>query len=561
MKKRLMSMVLACVMTASLAAPVLADEKTDLINSIAQRQEELSWRAATIEELSGKRAELQSQIQTMNADMVDLMVQIGQAEDDIDTTQKKIKTTSKEIKTTAKKLKKARKNRDAQYDAMKKRIQYIYENGGQTGWLLMVLGSDDMSALLNKADYATELESTDREALNELKATVKEVSDLKHDLEDRKTELEGQEKNLKAQKTALEEDRTELDRQIEETKAVDEDYEGQIEEAQDIANALTRLIREENERIWEIEEEERRAAEEAARRAAAEAARRAAAEEAARNRASRSVQRTAGASSEEDAEEVNDTSEAEYEEDVETLDGDDFVEVEESYSEESYDEEYEEDESYEEESYDEEESYEEESYEDDEEDYDYNDVDYVDEDAGDEEDYDLEDVGEYDESGDAEEAAEDYDDGASDEETVVSDDFSDLEYADEESGEESTSSSSSSGGDSGIVNYADQFVGNPYAWGGNSLTNGIDCSHFVYQVLKNTGYYSGGYTSSGGWASLGSSVSSLSEAKAGDVIVYSGHVAIYDGNGGIVEAKGSQYDITHDRAADSKSIVAIRRFT
>ena len=64
-----------------------------------------------------------------------------------------------------------------------------------------------------------------------------------------------------------------------------------------------------------------------------------------------------------------------------------------------------------------------------------------------------------------------------------------------------------------------------------------------------------------GWRSLGQPVASLSEARAGDVICYSGHVAIYDGYGGIVEAKGSQWGITHDRSADCKTILAIRRFT
>ena len=111
------------------------------------------------------------------------------------------------------------------------------------------------------------------------------------------------------------------------------------------------------------------------------------------------------------------------------------------------------------------------------------------------------------------------------------------------------------------MDYARQYVGNPYSWGGNSLTNGIDCSHFVYQVLKNTGNYSGGYVTSGGWASQGTAVSSIDEAQAGDVVVYSGHVGIYDGNGNLVEAKGSKYGITNDRSATSKSIVAIRRFT
>lgn len=113
---------------------------------------------------------------------------------------------------------------------------------------------------------------------------------------------------------------------------------------------------------------------------------------------------------------------------------------------------------------------------------------------------------------------------------------------------------------SDIVDYADQFVGNRYEYGGNSLTDGVDCSHFVYNVLKDTGHYSGEYAVSDDWANKGDEVSSLEDAEAGDVIVYSGHVAIYDGQGGIVEAKGANYGITHDRDADCKEIVSIRRF-
>ena len=124
----------------------------------------------------------------------------------------------------------------------------------------------------------------------------------------------------------------------------------------------------------------------------------------------------------------------------------------------------------------------------------------------------------------------------------------------------STSTSSNSGSGAAIVSYAEQFVGNPYVWGGSSLTNGVDCSHFVWLVLRDTIGYSGGYTTSGNWASRGTAVASLAQAQAGDIIVYSGHVAIYDGNGGIVEAKGSAYGITRDRSADHAPIVAIRRF-
>ena len=117
-------------------------------------------------------------------------------------------------------------------------------------------------------------------------------------------------------------------------------------------------------------------------------------------------------------------------------------------------------------------------------------------------------------------------------------------------------------GNSDIVSYARQFVGvTPYVWGGNSYTDGMDCSHFVWNVLKDTGAYSGGYVTSDGFANLGTPVNSLDEAQAGDVIVYNGHVAIYDGAGGIIEAQGSDYGTTNNRAADSSSIIAIRRFT
>ena len=117
-----------------------------------------------------------------------------------------------------------------------------------------------------------------------------------------------------------------------------------------------------------------------------------------------------------------------------------------------------------------------------------------------------------------------------------------------------------SGNGAPIVEEALKYVGNPYVHGGDSLTNGIDCSHFVWEVLKRSIGYTGGYVTSTNWASKGTAVDSLADAQAGDIIVYSGHVAIYDGNGMIVEAKGAKWGITHDRRADHAPILAIRRF-
>ena len=111
-----------------------------------------------------------------------------------------------------------------------------------------------------------------------------------------------------------------------------------------------------------------------------------------------------------------------------------------------------------------------------------------------------------------------------------------------------------------IVKYANQFVGNPYVWGGNSLVNGCDCSHFVYNVIKDTTDYSDGYVTSRNWAFKGKKVSSVKKAQAGDVIVYSGHVAIYNGQGKIIQAQSSSAGITNNRSVGNTNIIAIRRF-
>lgn len=109
---------------------------------------------------------------------------------------------------------------------------------------------------------------------------------------------------------------------------------------------------------------------------------------------------------------------------------------------------------------------------------------------------------------------------------------------------------------SAIVSYACQFVGNPYVWGGNSLTEGCDCSGFVHLVMQHFGIDSPRYSQS--FASWGNPVS-YNNMQAGDVVVYPGHVAIYMGNGCIVEAQSTSAGITQYRSVNCHTILAIRR--
>lgn len=107
-----------------------------------------------------------------------------------------------------------------------------------------------------------------------------------------------------------------------------------------------------------------------------------------------------------------------------------------------------------------------------------------------------------------------------------------------------------------VVNFALQYVGYPYRYGGNSLTNGCDCSGFVKLVFANFGITTP--RQSQAFKRIGQAVS-FENMRAGDIVVYPGHVAIYIGNGKIVEAQSSRAGITCNRSVTCSTITAIRR--
>nr|WP_296192837.1 C40 family peptidase [uncultured Anaerobutyricum sp.] len=108
-----------------------------------------------------------------------------------------------------------------------------------------------------------------------------------------------------------------------------------------------------------------------------------------------------------------------------------------------------------------------------------------------------------------------------------------------------------------VVNYAKRFLGNPYRWGGTSLTRGADCSGYVMSVYRHFGKSLP--HSSYAQRRVGRRVSSLSKAKPGDIICYSGHVAIYMGNNRVIHASNRKDGIKITKGAAYRSIVTIRR--
>lgn len=184
------------------------------------------------------------------------------------------------------------------------------------------------------------------------------------------------------------------------------------------------------------------------------------------------------------------------------------------------------------------------------EDYSYEQVsdytDYYEEPVYEEEDYSYEETPVIEQS--YEEESEDY-----------SNDYVEEDYEQEE--EVTYSETTSSGDGSYIVDYAKQFVGNPYVYGGNSLTNGVDCSGFTQQVFGDNGI---SLARTAADQSQGGQDVSMDDLQAGDLLFYDnggyvGHVAIYCGDGTVVHASNEETGITISDV-DYRTPVSAKRY-
>lgn len=442
MKKKIVCLTLALMMCVTSVVSVSASREEELREEQAWTSQQLDATYSRMDELWGMKEQLESEIATLDANLVSVMVSIDTLKGDISNKETDIIRTKKD-------LGKAQKARDKQYEAMKKRIQYLYEKGGDDAWFQMMVNADNLADLLTRAEYTQKMYEQDRKSLDKYVNTIEEVKKLEKQYTQEKAELEGMKQELEAESANLQ-------YELEIKRANSADCENEIAYAQQQATEYANLLAEQTAEIERLEAERIAAEEEARRQAEAEAARLAAEAEA----------------------------EAAYDEETE------------AYSEDNeYNDEYEE------------------YSEDDSDDYESNDYDY-----------------EYDEYGNVIDT----------ENTVDASEYT----------------SSGSGSGNSVVDYATQFVGNPYVWGGTSLTNGADCSGFTQSVYSNFGVDIP--RTSYEQQNAGYEVS-YSEAQPGDLICYGGHVAIYMGDGRIVHASNSRDGIKVSDNAAYRTILSVRR--
>lgn len=242
--KRTWCGLLAAVVLVS-GINVSATSITTLQNQKSQNENELKNIQSQISSLESQKSALSSEVNSLNDELTDTLLNIEVLEGDL--ADKEV-----EIQEAQAAYEEAKATEERQYDSMKLRIQYLYE-AGDASYVELLLTSESVADLVNKVDYAEELQEYDRRLLDEYKAAKQAVIDLQQQLEQEKAELLEMEEQL-------EEDKAYLESVIARKRSEIADFDSQLSSARAKVSEYQKKIKEQNAQIKKLQEEAAKAA-------------------------------------------------------------------------------------------------------------------------------------------------------------------------------------------------------------------------------------------------------------------------------------------------------------
>ena len=215
----------------TVSATVTQEDIDDAREQVDNLQQQVEDAENLLEEHNEKMDELEGDLQNLNTNLQALANEMNRLEEEILKKQNEVRIAEQELET-------AEKQCDKQYEDMKTRIQYIYENG-EVSVLELMLVSNSFSDYLNHKEYAAQIYTYDRQKMTEFEQLQKEV-------EERKVILEQEEQTLLTLKEALEKNQTKVNGMIASTEKHILETNEEIEEAQENIEDL-----EEQLKYWE----------------------------------------------------------------------------------------------------------------------------------------------------------------------------------------------------------------------------------------------------------------------------------------------------------------------
>ena len=254
MNKKAICFVLAAILGLGSSLSVFAASVNEVKRQQSTTQNQLKEINQSISAIESKKNAVRAELSHLNEDLVETMLGLELLEADLEAKQEEIDLAQEEYEYY-------KELEEAQYEAMKLRIQYMYEKDSMD-YVSMIFTAKSLSDLINRADFAREVSDYDDEKLSEYEATRHKVEETKQKLEEEQAIL------LEIQQDQMVY-KEELDSQISSAKKKVKNFETELANAQAKANEYKETIKKQNALITKLEEEERKAAEEAAKKEAA----------------------------------------------------------------------------------------------------------------------------------------------------------------------------------------------------------------------------------------------------------------------------------------------------